>query len=174
MKKLKTICLLLIVHLMFALVGCGSGGGGNGNTTLTKAVVKLSTQGALPAQSIIGGVELTLILPAGVTVNVRSDGTGTTNSGVVVASGVATGADVYTGTYTPATVSTEGTLKIRIANSQTGFDVGEFATITCDLASGAAPKATDFKDNPDDYVIFNLTDSAHISGISIMNTVELK
>lgn len=164
-------CLLLSACLLFTLSGCGSGGGGNGSAAPTKSVVKLSTQGTVPTQSTVGGVQLTLVLPAGVTV--KADNTGKTNGGVVVASGVATGADVYTGTYTPATASTDGTLEIWIANSQTGFGTGEFVTVTCDLAAGAAPKATDFTIKPD-YKVFNLTDSSIISGISIANPVDLE
>jgi hypothetical protein len=171
MNTLKTTCLLLVVHLMFSLAGCGGGGGGNGNAAPTKAVVKMSTQGTVPMSSTIGGVQLTLVLPAGVTVNADST-TGKTDSGVVVASGVATGADVYWGTYTPATASADGTLEIKIANSQTGFDTGEFVTVTCDLAAGVVPKATEFAVKSD-YKVFNLTDSSLISGIAIADPVDL-
>jgi hypothetical protein len=47
--------------------------------------------------------------------------------------------------YTPATASTKATLHFVIASSATGgFGVGEFATVTCDIASGNFPVSSDF------------------------------
>jgi hypothetical protein len=129
---------------LFTLSGCGSGGGGNTTPALPKAVVTLSTQvtqGTIASKQI-HGIQATLILPAGVTV--KADSTGKTGDKVVVASGDAADAVLQVGNYTPATGSTKGTVKIEIVKTS-GFDPGNFVTVTCDLATGISPKAEEFQ-----------------------------
>jgi hypothetical protein len=132
--NLKTLGLLSCAT---ALIGCGGGGGGQPNT----ALLKLSTQGSLDAQSI-HGVELTITFPTGVTVS--ADSTGKPADGVLSASGTAAGGSVsVAGHTTAAASSTPGTVKLVLLKTA-GFDPGEFATIACDLAPGVSPRSTDF------------------------------
>jgi len=105
------------------------------------AVLTLSTQGSVAAQSI-RGVEVTVTLPAGVTIS--ADGSGTPSEGVLVASGAAAGGSVaVAGHYTAATSSAPGTLTLVLVKTS-GFEAGEFAKVACNLTSGTAPKAAEF------------------------------
>jgi hypothetical protein len=134
MVNLKTLGLL---SLAAALHGCG---GGRSDQPAT-AVLKLSTQGSVAAQSI-QGVELTITLPAGVTVAAGS--TGKPDDGVLAPSGVAAGGSVsVAGRYTAATSSTPGTVRLVLLKTA-GFDAGEFAMVTCSIAPGSAPRSADF------------------------------
>lgn len=139
---------------VLALAACGGGGGGggtppnNGNTTTTQpttAIVKLLTAGALVSNTQIGGIDVTLNLPAGVTVKATPDGANATisvtNSGVVVASGVSSGAN--TSVLATYASGTPGKVTLKLVNAN-GFGTGEFATITCDIAAGSNPTAADF------------------------------
>ena len=53
------------------------------------------------------------------------------------------GSAAVAGHYTAAVGSTPGTLTLVLVKTA-GFDAGEFANVTCNLASGAAPKVADF------------------------------
>jgi hypothetical protein len=120
-----------------ALCGC-SGGKGQPSPT---AVLTLSTQGSIAAQSI-RGLQLTITLPSGVTIG--ADSGGMPNDGVLAASGVAAGGSAtVAGHYTAATASSPGTVTLVLVKT-TGFDIGEFARVTCNLASGTALQAADF------------------------------
>jgi hypothetical protein len=110
---------------------------GDGNQP-TAAIVKLITTGTLPAGAQVGGIDVTLYLPAGVTV--KSAATPPeTDSGVVTASGVAASNSSLISTVTTAT----GAVRILLANPN-GFGTGEFATVNCDIAAGSHPAQTDF------------------------------
>jgi hypothetical protein len=129
-----------IIVLLLALAGCG-GGGGNGSSASSspQSIVTLSTQvtqGTL-ATDAVKGIQLTLKLPPGVTL--KSDDTGKTADGVVVASGIATGAEIQIGNYS----ASEGTVEIIITKTA-GFGPGEFATIKCDRTTGVNPTSSDF------------------------------
>jgi hypothetical protein len=106
----------------------------------TSATMKLSTQGTAAAGSI-KGLEVTVTLPAGVTL--KADAGGIPNTGVVALSGVVPVGASMAAKYTPAIGATSGTVKISIASS-TGFGVGEFVTITGDLASRTVPVSSPF------------------------------
>lgn len=129
---------------IISLSGCGGGGGG-GNTPSPQpatAVLKISTQGTLPSGTQIGGIDVTIALPTGVTVkSVTSPPE--TDSGVVVTSGVAVSNSTVLSTYTAATSTSTGKVRVLLANSN-GFGTGEFMTIHCDIASGSTPTASDF------------------------------
>jgi len=136
-----TTGLLMAMFGIISLSGCGSGGG-DGVTQPTTAVLKMSTQGTLPSGTQIGGIDVTITLPTGVTVkSVASPPE--TDSGVVVTSGVAAANSTVLSTYTPATSSSTGKVRVLLANS-TGFGTGEFMTVHCDIASGSTPTASDF------------------------------
>ena len=134
-----------------ALAGCGSGGGESSSAAATQAVITLSTQGT-PSTQPISGVQVTLTLPDGVTV--AADQSGNTVSGVVKSSGTATGAVLTQGIYTPATSTTPGTVQVYLVKTD-GFSVGDFATVTCNIANGSSPSSSSF--SLADFTSFNAT-----------------
>ena len=148
MKKITIISLQLVIAAM--LSSCGGGGGGSTPVVPvqpTTATIKISTQGTYPSGALIGGIDVTLVLPAGVTVKATADLTNTsilvTNSGVVTASGVAAANSTVLATYSAAAGSVAGTVSIKIVNP-TGFGIGEFVTVNGDLAAGSNPTAANF------------------------------
>jgi hypothetical protein len=101
--------------------------------------MKLSTQGTLPDGISIGGIDVTVNLPPGVTV--KADKTTETIPGVVVSSGVAKDATIVA-KFTPAADGAPA--KVRIALLKlSGFGTGEFATVLLDIA-GPPPAGSDF------------------------------
>ena len=129
---------MALLLTVIATAACGGGGGGTSAEQPTKAIVKLSVTGAA---SQLGGVDVTLSLPAGVTVK-STTAQPETDNGVVVASGQAAANSLVASTYT---AGWPGIVHIVLVNGNTnGFGTGEFATITCDLASGNEPSASDF------------------------------
>ncbi len=137
-----------IMVFMLALTACGGGGGGgdtnpNPNPQPTKAVVTLATKvtGSIPPGTTLGGYEVTLVLPAGVTVK-STMSPPEPDSGVVSATGEAAGSYIMAN-YTAATSSSAGSIKLVLVSSST-INAGIFSTITCDLAAGSSPSAADF------------------------------
>lgn len=108
----------------------------------TRGVLKMSTTGN---ENIIGAIDLTLRLPAGVTVNADPT-TGEVTGGAVTVSGVAAvgSSKLVVGKYIPA-AGTPAQLQISLINA-TGFGLGEFLTINFVMAAGATfpARATDF------------------------------
>jgi hypothetical protein len=144
MNILKRLSGMFFVVAVMALFGCGGGGGGTAQPTT--ATLKLSTAGT--AGTHISGIEVTVVLPNGVTVAATTTvdpAVMETNAGVVVLSG-ATVADPVAfsslkpiASYTPAT----GKVKILLA-AQKDFSLGEFVTLNTVIAAGNTPVATDF------------------------------
>jgi len=135
--------------VVMALFGCGGGGGGTPPPPTT-ATLKLSTAGT--ASTSIAGVEVTVVLPKGVTVAATTTIDPTvmeTNAGVVLLSGAAIADPAAfsqlkpTAVYTPATATSPGKVKIGLA-AQKDFSLGEFVTLNTDIAAGNVPVATDF------------------------------
>ncbi|MSM40743.1 MAG: hypothetical protein GJT30_14095 [Geobacter sp.] len=90
----------------------------------------------------IAGIGTTITLPAGVTVN--ADASGAIASSVLTTSGAAQGLAILAGRYVPATDSLRATVRIAVV-SATAFDVGGFATLTCNIAPDAVSiAAADF------------------------------
>jgi hypothetical protein len=142
MKKTNRTLILISFLTITLMIGCGGGGGGgnnNGNGTMppTKAVVKISTLGS-PSVTPLIGAQATLHLPAGVSVKTFLNST-QTGTNVVVASGYAVPADLVLGVYSSAS----GTVNVYVTKAS-GFASGEFATVNCDIASGASPIAANF------------------------------
>jgi hypothetical protein len=143
MKKRMLLGLAVLSGIVMTICGCAgtvkdmplqpaSPGGGS-------AVLTLSSQGSLPSGSFIGGIDVTLNLPPGVTV--KADKTSETLPGVVVSSGGAQDATIVA-KFTPAAAGAPG--KVRIALLKlAGFGTGEFATLHLDI-DGPPPLATDF------------------------------
>jgi len=149
MNILKSLLMMFFAVAVMALFGCGGGGGGAAAPPTT-ATLKLSTAGT--AGTPIAGIQVTVVLPKGVTVAATSTidpAVMETNAGVVLLSG-ATVADPAafsqlkpTAVYTPATATTPGKVKIGLA-SQKDFSLGEFVTLNTVIAAGNVPVATDF------------------------------
>jgi len=149
MNILKSLLGMFFAVVVLALFGCGGGGGGTPPPP-TKATLKLSTAGTAGMQ--IAGIQVTVVLPKGVTVAATTTidpAVMETNAGVVLLSG-ATVADLTAfsqlkpiATYTPATATTPGKVNIGLAG-QKDFNLGEFVTVNTDIAAGNFPVATDF------------------------------
>jgi hypothetical protein len=131
---LKIYGLFIITFL--SLAGCGDSGGGAGIQP-TIATVTFATQGALQTGKTLSGIGITLQLPSGVTPTLAPNGA--VESGVVKASGVSAN-DVSQGIptdYTPSSAINPGTLSFVLASSAAdGFGIGEFATVTLNIAPG--------------------------------------
>lgn len=124
------------------LAGCGGGGSSSPSTTAT---LKVATAGTLATGSSLYGIDITIRLPAGVTVATTAEGS--VAPGVVSVSGVAVPGTAPTDlmAYTPATNAADATLRFVIVSStQEGFGAGEFATVNCNLSAGITPKSSDF------------------------------
>jgi hypothetical protein len=145
---------LTITLTLLTLTACGGGGGGGSNTgasnqnppTTTKTTAKLTiTQtGSLPASTTISGADFTITLPVDVTPATTN---GAVATGVVTASGTFAGSTLAPQvTYTAANASVPGTLRVILAISTAAgvSQTGEIATITLQLANGAAPTAASF------------------------------
>ena len=141
----RTTVILLLLATTTILSACGGGGGGS-TPAATTATIKISTQGTFPLGTLIGGINVTLVLPAGVTVKATPDPVNTsvlvTDSGVVISSGVAVSNSTILATYSAATSSVAGTVNIQIANPN-GFVKGEFVTVSAGIATGN-PTASNF------------------------------
>jgi hypothetical protein len=110
------------------------------SATPTDGVLKISTAGA----NVMGALDMTIDLPAGVTVNVADPATGEAAAGTVTNSGSAGAGTQVVAKVIPAAGSTPGKMVIGMINS-TGFGAGECLTIDFKIAAGANfPAATDF------------------------------
>ena len=141
--KIRTfIKIVMMLALLSFIWGCGSGGGGTQGTV--KYAAKSTLSGAF--RPSVKGVEITLVLPAGVTV--KADASGMTLAGVVTAvapNDVTTANGSILAKYTPASGTIPGKVKIVIARGDTPFTAGNFFTVVCDVAAGqATPSAADF------------------------------
>ena len=149
MKK-TSLSILLIVTLGLAMLpACG---GSSSSTPQpqpqpTTAVLTLSTAATstIPASTTINSYLVTIPLPPGVTVK-TVPGSSETGTGVVTASGSATGAFIA-GNYTAATGTLPATVKviiIKVNSDGTGFNPGEFCKVNADIAAGYSPAASSF------------------------------
>jgi hypothetical protein len=161
MKKRIFTMMLLTIALLAA---CGGGGGGTSTPAQpTTAVIKIATQGT-PSNSPIRGVQVVLHLPAGVSVKTAQSEL-QTDPGVVVASGNAAGAELVIGSY--AAVS--NTVSLSVVKS-TGFAVGEFVTVNCNIAAGTFPSSADF--NVSNLTSFD-TNGAAVTGLTATFTATI-
>lgn len=152
MKILKNLSGIFVVMAVMSLFGCG-GGSSTPAPPPTKAKLALLSQSAT-AGTKIRGIEVTVELPAGVTVKATPSATNPdkleTDLGVVVLSG-ATIADPTAfgqlkpvGVYTPATTTTPGKVFISLP-AQVDFNPGEYVTVNADFPAGTVLVAADFK-----------------------------
>lgn len=126
MKYLHFLRILPFLAAMALIWGCGNGGGDSDSVRKT---VSLSAAAK--------GLEITIVLPDGVTV--RADASGTPFAGVVTVTGAnAALTNNYSySLYTPASGSTKGRIRI-VLMTDSVFQPGEFFTIACDVAAGVA------------------------------------
>jgi hypothetical protein len=135
-------------------------------TAKTAATLTINQTGSLPASTTISGAAFTVTLPANVTPAMTNG---------AVATSAASLSETFAGStlppqtvYTAATLNTPGTLKVIIASSEAaGLSlVGEMATITLQLANGAAPTADSFVVSGDS--IIDATLYAPITGMNVV------
>ncbi|SNB44959.1 hypothetical protein [Geobacter sp. DSM 9736] len=108
-----------------------------GNRTATRAILKLSTAGALTASNSVGSVEVVINLPQGVSIPLQDAGTGEIATSALTLSGaIPSNATILSGKFTPATLTSPATIMLVLA-SVSGFPVGEFVTVNCDVATGS-------------------------------------
>lgn len=143
MKKTSLLSMLILALALSTLAACGGGGGG-GSVTIpqsTTAVLTLSTTvtGTIPANTIITGYDVTISLPAGVTV--KSTTPPQTDAGVVT--DYPSGSSMVA-VYSAATGTIPGKVRILIT-SGTGYYAGVFSKVNCNIAAGQYPKASDFQ-----------------------------
>ncbi len=106
----------------------------------TDGVLKISTSGA----SFMGALDMTLNLPAGVTVTVADPATGEAAAGTVTNSGAAGTGTQVAAKVIPTTGGTPGQVVIGMINPA-GFGGGECLTIDFKIATGVnLPAAADF------------------------------
>lgn len=153
MNGKSLVSLLALVLALTVLPHCGGGGGGGGGAVPparpTTAVLNLSTAipGGMPANTTITGYDVTITLPAGVTVKTvnSTPPSEEVDSSVVVITGAAAavpGSSILA-KFIPATGVDPGQVKLVIVNGD-GFDAGAFCKITCNIEAGYAPSKTDF------------------------------
>jgi len=132
-----------VLTLLLALAGCGSGGTTAAPAGSKVAVLTLATSG--PAGTTMGSLEVTVVLPPGVTVkatpSVVDPSVLLTDITVVVPS--ISGVVMPYAVYSAATATLPGKVNIYLADA-TGFGTGEFAKVTCDVADSSNPSAADF------------------------------
>lgn len=103
-----------------------------------KAIIKLSTTGTLPSANSIKGIAFDLTLPSGVSVQYDSNGI---LSSYLLKSGMATNSILGSNFK-------NNTITLNLTDS-IGISVGEFATLTCDVAYNATvPTANNFLVSP--------------------------
>lgn len=140
-NAIKYILLLSVV----CLTACGGGGGGGSTPPSgpTKAVLKINLTGTLPTNFAMSGLGVTVTLPANVTPEMAN---GVVSTSIIVPSGTYAGGTPTTPVYVPATGGNLGNIQIALANSVPAgvTQVGEVATVTLQLANGAAPTASSF------------------------------
>jgi hypothetical protein len=172
MKK-GSLTRLWIPVLALALISACSGGGGGGvsgtTTQPTKAVITLSTAvvNTIPADTIIAGYDITIDLPAGVTVT-STAAPPRVDDGVVTVVGSAVGSS-FEAVYTAATSTISGKVLIQIVKAD-GFIAGDFAAVTCDIAAGFNPSPSDF---PQPVFAASGFDTIQISTVDLTNNLSL-
>jgi hypothetical protein len=138
MKKKLYVALLLTMTILSA---CGGGSGGDANSPATQpttATVKLESTGT----GTIYGIDVTVALPAGVTLKSATNPP-QTDSGVVTATGVAASNTLVTAVYTAASGTAPAKARVLLVNAN-GFSAGEYCTVNAEIAAGYTPKAADF------------------------------
>lgn len=118
-----------------------------GNTTASKVTLKISSTGTLTPPARIGGVEVVVNLPPGISVPLIDAVTGEVDPAAVFISGVAvttgTNAPQFTARFAPATATSPATIKLVLVNIA-GFVTGEFATLNLNKTIGSVATPAHF------------------------------
>ena len=129
-RKMYVYVLAMIVPLVM-LLGCGGGGGGTGITPLAQktATVEFATS-TTNTGVVLKAVYIVVRLPAGVTVATKP---GSNEISDVVLKGV-NSAQLQASSY----IAADNEVRIPVITSTiiSGFPVGVFARLTCDIAPG--------------------------------------
>jgi hypothetical protein len=141
--KIPFFSSMVICLLGMSLVTACGGGAQSTPVQSTAAVLTLSTsvKGSIPSSTAIASYDVTVTLPAGVTVR-STTRPPLTDAGVVTAVGKAAGS-LVTAVYSAQTRTQAGTVKIYLI-SPAGFSAGEFGVVNCDIAAGADILPLDF------------------------------
>lgn len=133
----------MIYILSMSMFGACGGGVQNTPVQSTAAILTLSTavSGTISPSTAITSYDVTVILPAGVTVRSTTKPP-LTDTGVVTAIDSAAGS-LVTAVYSAPTSTRGGMVKIYIV-SAAGFDAGAFSVVNCDIAAGSNPNPSDF------------------------------
>lgn len=162
MKKKPVSGYFAVLIAVVTILGCGSKS--EPEPQPTRAVLTLSTSGQLPAGTKIGGVEVTVHVPAGVTVKAASDSANpavmVADPGVVLAMGASTGAETALCSFAATAANA---IQVYVIKSS-GFLTGDFATVNADIANGFRPAAGEF--SLSDLIVVDLN-GAPISGLSV-------
>ena len=145
----KTLLPNVPVYVLCIALFTACGGSVNEDVTalpsprFTTAVLTLSTKvsSLMPPSTAINSYDITVTLPAGVTVKSTTNPP-TTDDGVVTAIGSAAGSLVVA-LYTAPTNTQAGTVKIYVINVN-GFRSGAFSVVNCDITEGFAPTTSNF------------------------------
>jgi hypothetical protein len=165
MERRKLVGLAVLLAAVLTICGCAGVGKGVPAQPAV-AVLILSTQGSLPPGSAIGGIDVTVNLPPGVTA--KADKTGATMENVVVASGGAQGAP-SAAKFTPAEGAAPARVRLVLVKPA-GFGSGEFATLNLDII-GAPPRSSDFSTTG---MSVSDTNGTAITGLTAALSLQLK
>ncbi len=167
MTRVRFTILPLLAFFMAGLAGCGGGGGLSSPAGTNTAVVTLSVQGTI---SSLGGVDVIVDLPAGVTVAADASNNYAVSSGVLTPQGTAANSSLVAGRFIPATATSPAKVQIGLINS-VGFMPGKFLTMKCDIAPGTTPQASGFSVESGASVIDST--GRPVSGASVTLSVRL-
>jgi hypothetical protein len=144
MKQIITLAALIVLTLQLA--GCGGGGGGASVKAPSVAQVTLSTANS-GGSATIGLIDVTLNLPAGVSVKTVSASDPTVASGAITLQGAAAS---QVGAVLQATLlpGTPGKVRIHLLLPSGIAPDSAFAVVNCDLAAGSSPVPADFSITP--------------------------
>lgn len=124
------------------VAGCGGGGGGDDDGNVSAVKASLGTAGLLEGGQQIGGVQMTLHIPLGVTVKTDPQ-TGEVSNEVVRLIGAATSGTSVGAVYVAPSETAQGELQFLVVNAY-GFAPGEIIEIQLDITAGYFPVASDF------------------------------
>jgi hypothetical protein len=132
--RTRIILTLSLFILVLGIAGCGGGGGSAASQR--KAVSKLSFAAT---NQTVGGIQVTLNIPLGITVQTDTEGNAT-GSVVEVVGG--TNNVAIQKSYTPATTAAKGKLTLIIIEPA-GFTPTEFILVHFDITQGVSPNLLD-------------------------------
>jgi hypothetical protein len=139
---IRIILISSICGLWLVTAGCGGGG----SSPASKGQRKMTSAVSLPTSptQTVGGLQLTLHFPVGVTVNIDADGKPiVAEVAQLVGAGDHANAQCFLN-YVPATAAAgEGVLKLSVIDPS-GFIAGESVSIQLNIGSGFTPEVSAF------------------------------